>query len=206
MSEFQPKQERSAHTRAEILAAAQTAFARSGYESATVAEICELAGISKGAFYHHYPSKQSIYLELLHDWLADFDRGLLALRASAENVPALLRAMSASFPAIFQVAEGQLPILLDFWVQAARDPAMWEATIAPFARYYALITDLVQDGISEGSLQAVEARQTALILVSMGVGALLQGLLAEDSAQWGTVGQDGIELILHSIERKPEER
>lgn len=206
MAEIHPRQERAILTRAEILSAAQTAFARSGYESTTVAEVCELAGISKGAFYHHFPSKQSVYLELLQDWLAEFDRGLLALRANAENVPAMLRAMSASFPAIFQVAEGQLPILLDFWVQAARDPAMWEATIAPFARYYALITELVQDGIKEGSLREVDARRTALILVSLGVGALLQGLLAEDGTEWGVVGQDGIDLILHSIERKSEHR
>lgn len=197
-----PKQARAVQTRADILEAAQVCFAKNGFDSTGVAEICEQAEISKGAFYHHFSSKQAVYLELLREWLADFDQGLEALRQESGNVPDTLRTLSTSFPAIFNVAEGQLPILLDFWVKASREPELWEATIAPFERYYALITGMIEQGIREGSLEQTDARRTALILISIGVGALLQGLLAEDTGEWGQVGQAGIDLILRSIERK----
>ena len=68
--------------------------------------------------------------------------------------------------------------------------------------YYQLITAMIEDGIQQGSLVETDARKTALIMVSLGVGALLQGLLSADSAEWGQVGQDGIDWLLKSIERK----
>lgn len=60
-------QTRSEETRARILQAALTLFARLGYEAASVEDICVEAGVSKGAFYHHFPTKQAVFLQLLHD-------------------------------------------------------------------------------------------------------------------------------------------
>ena len=50
-------QPRGEETRTRILDAALEAFARDGYDEASVAEICRLAGVTKGGFYHHFPSK-----------------------------------------------------------------------------------------------------------------------------------------------------
>lgn len=202
MSAYNPKQERAVQTRTAILKAAQICFAQNGFDATGVAEICQQAELSKGAFYHHFPSKQDVYLELLNQWLADFDAGLNTLRQQVADVPTALRVLSTSFPSIFEIAEGQLPILLDLWAKASRDPQLWQATIAPFEHYYQLITAMIEDGIQQGSLVETDARKTALIMVSLGVGALLQGLLSADSAEWGQVGQDGIDWLLKSIERK----
>lgn len=202
MTDYQPKQERALQTRAAILQAAQVCFAQNGFDATGVAEICQQAVLSKGAFYHHFPSKQAVYLELLTQWLSDFDQGLVALRQQVEDVPTALRVLSTTFPSIFEVAEGQLPILLDLWAKASRDPQLWQATIAPFEHYYQLIAELIEDGIRQGSLIETDARKTALIMISLGVGALLQGLLFANSNEWGQVGQDGIDWLLRSIERK----
>jgi TetR/AcrR family transcriptional repressor of nem operon len=45
-------QQRSEETRASILDAAVRCFALSGYDAASVDDICEEAGVSKGAFWH----------------------------------------------------------------------------------------------------------------------------------------------------------
>ena len=66
-------QQRSMETRKRILDAAQSLFSQSGYDATGVAEICRAAGVSKGAFYHHFPSKQAIFLELLDGWLSRLD-------------------------------------------------------------------------------------------------------------------------------------
>jgi AcrR family transcriptional regulator len=202
MPAYNPKQERALQTRAAILDAAQVCFAQNGFDATGVAEICQQADLSKGAFYHHFPSKQAVYLELLNQWLADFDQGLIALREQVEDVPTALRMLSTTFPSIFDLAEGQLPILLDLWAKASRDPHIWQATIAPFEHYYQVITELIQDGVRQGSLVETEARRTALIMISLGVGALLQGLLSANTDEWGQIGQEGIDWILKSIERK----
>ena len=72
----------------------------------------------------------------------------------------------------------------------------------PFEHYYQLITELIEEGVQQGSLVETDARKTALIMISLGVGALLQGLLSANPNEWGQVGQDGIDWLLKSIERK----
>ncbi len=202
MSNNLPKQTRAIETRTAILDAAQICFAQNGFDATRVAEICQTAGLSKGAFYHHFPSKQAVYLELLNQWLEDFERGLETLREKDEDVPTTLRMLSKTFPSIFEIAEGQLPIIFDLWAKASRDPHIWQATIAPFEHYYQVIAELIEEGTHEKSLIETDARKTALILISIGVGALLQGLLSDNIDEWGAVGQDGIDWILKTIERK----
>src|SRR3954463_12194691 len=50
--------------KAEILAAAREAFARYGYEGATVRELERATGRSRGAIFHHYPDKEALLLAL----------------------------------------------------------------------------------------------------------------------------------------------
>ena len=46
--------------RAEILAAAERCFGRSGFYRATIAQICDEAAISPGHLYHYFASKEAI--------------------------------------------------------------------------------------------------------------------------------------------------
>jgi AcrR family transcriptional regulator len=65
--------ERRTQTRAKLLKAAGGVFARRGYHEATLDEIAAKAGVSKGALYHHFASKQDLFLALLAEHLG---RGL----------------------------------------------------------------------------------------------------------------------------------
>ena len=51
-------------TRDRILAAALDRFLSVGVEAASVADICRAAGVSNGSFFHHFPSKEELALEL----------------------------------------------------------------------------------------------------------------------------------------------
>ncbi|MFV2089563.1 MAG: TetR/AcrR family transcriptional regulator [Pseudomonadales bacterium] len=48
-----------------ILAAAERLFADRGYDSVSVSQIAELAGMSKGNIFHHFKSKENLYLAAL---------------------------------------------------------------------------------------------------------------------------------------------
>lgn len=41
---------------------------RSGYSATSVDEICTAAGVTKGAFFHHFPSKEALAKECLNQW------------------------------------------------------------------------------------------------------------------------------------------
>lgn len=43
---------------------------RNGYNATTVDEICMAAGVTKGAFFHHFPSKETLATECLRNWPA----------------------------------------------------------------------------------------------------------------------------------------
>jgi AcrR family transcriptional regulator len=50
--------------REQILEGARRAFAKHGYESATVARLEEEIGLSRGAIFHYFPDKWSLFFEL----------------------------------------------------------------------------------------------------------------------------------------------
>src|SRR3954471_8519778 len=53
--------------RHEILAAARGCFARYGYEGATVRRLEEATGLSRGAIFHHFRDKDSLFLAVAED-------------------------------------------------------------------------------------------------------------------------------------------
>jgi TetR/AcrR family transcriptional regulator, transcriptional repressor of aconitase len=57
-------QERKAERREQILAGARRCFAAYGYEGATVARLEDEIGLSRGAIFNYYPSKEDLFLEL----------------------------------------------------------------------------------------------------------------------------------------------
>ncbi|MEU2660577.1 ScbR family autoregulator-binding transcription factor [Streptomyces sp. NPDC007325] len=65
------QQARAIRTRRAILEAAATVFAERGYERATVGEILARAGVTKGALYFHFASKEEVATGVLDAQLLD---------------------------------------------------------------------------------------------------------------------------------------
>ena len=193
-------QKRGEETRTHILDAAEECFARHGYDATSVAEICHCADLSKGAFYHHFSSKQALFLALLERWLARLDTQLGAARTEDSNIPETLLSMSRMMRQVFQQASGKLSMFLEFWTKAAHDPAVWQATIDPYRRYQSFFRDMMEAGVAEGTLQPVDPEMAAWILISLATGLLLQGLLAPQQADWGHVAEEGIRILLKGLE------
>ncbi len=195
-------QQRGDETRARILAAAAECFTRAGYDATGVTEICEHAGVSKGAFYHHFPSKQAAFMVLLENWLSGVEVPLRAVRGVSESVPARLLDLAGMVQRVFESASGQLPMFLEFWRQAAKEPEVWQATIEPYRRYREAFAGLIGQGIAEGSLRPVDPDVAARVIVSLGVGLLLQGILDPDGADWGRTAEDAVRMLLEGVKRE----
>ncbi len=194
-------QRRSEATRASILDAALRRFSIAGYNAASVDAICNDAGVSKGAFYHHFPSKKALFLALLGGWLKVIDAGLESLRQA--TAPATFVHMTRLLPLVFESAEERLPMFLEFFLQASRDEKVWEAMIAPYRHYRAYFSKLVEDGIAEGSLKPVDAQAAAQLILSLAVGLLVQGLLDPRGADWPQVAAKSMEILMNGLAREP---
>lgn len=138
-----PKDEASAR-RVEILEVAAKLFSRSGYDDVGMRDIADAAGILGGSLYHHFKSKQQIYIEVHRAALA---RSAQRITIGLENVSGPWERLEA---AIAAQLEGQLdpgsvtwPMIND---KAAISSEMRKALVADRDafedRYRQLIADL----------------------------------------------------------------
>ncbi|MFI9045828.1 ScbR family autoregulator-binding transcription factor [Streptomyces sp. NPDC053427] len=65
------QQDRAIRTRRLILEAAASVFDDRGYDRATIAEVLERAGVTKGALYFHFSSKEQLALAVLEEHVLD---------------------------------------------------------------------------------------------------------------------------------------
>jgi AcrR family transcriptional regulator len=66
--------ERGIQTREQILRVARRLFTEQGYHRTSIYDLFDDAGITKGAFFHHWKSKEELALSILEGLKADFDR------------------------------------------------------------------------------------------------------------------------------------
>ena len=193
-------QQRSEETRTKILDASVKLFSTRGFAAASVDEICVEAGISKGAFYHHFESKQSLFLALLDGWLQTIDHSIQA--SNDKTAPETFMQMTEAFPYLFETAGDGLPMFLEFWLQASRDKKIWDASIAPYRRYHKYFTSLIKKGVDEGSFVEVDPELASRMIVATAMGLLLQSLLDPKGAKWEKVARESTDLLINSLLNK----
>lgn len=193
-------QQRSEETKSRILESSIKLFSTRGYNTASVDDICKEAGISKGAFYHHFESKQALFLALLDGWLQTIDTAIEA--SKDKTAPETFMLIAEAFPYIFETAGEGLPMFLEFWLQASRDEKIWQASIAPYRRYHKYFTSLIKKGVEEGSFVEVNPELTSRMIISTAMGLLLQSLMDPKGAKWEKVARDSTNLLINSLLKK----
>jgi len=193
-------QQRSEETHTRIIDSAIKLFSARGFNAASVDDICEEAGISKGAFYHHFETKQALFLALLDSWLKTIDYAIAASRDL--TAPETFMQMTKAFPYLFETAGEGLPMFLEFWLQASRDKRIWDASIAPYRRYHRYFTSLIKKGMAEGSFVEVDAGLASRMIISTAMGLLLQSLMDPKGAKWEKVARDSTNMLVNSLLKK----
>src|SRR2546428_4110490 len=64
--------EHAADTRHALVLAARRTFARLGYASTSLDDVCDRARVTKGALYHHFRNKEDLFAAVLDEVEADF--------------------------------------------------------------------------------------------------------------------------------------
>ncbi len=183
-------------SRDKLLKAAEKCFAKYGFDATGVAEICRCAGMSKGAFYHHFSSKQSLFLELLNQWLEILDRYLDSARQDSGNMLKLFMNIAKKAHPVFMEARGQMPIFLELWIKASRDPKLREITIVSYRKYLKLFKEIINDGIKKRLIKKVNADVVSRMIVAVAVGFIMQGLLDPEGTDWEKVAGESAAVII----------
>ena len=124
------------------------------------------------------------------------------LREETVSVPEELLSMSGLIQEVLQAAEDQLPIYLEFWTRAMRDPTVMQALIDPFHRYRDLFSEMISEGITEGTLKKVHPETTAKLILALALGLLIQGLIDPLGDDWQRVTQESLQILLTGLRER----
>lgn len=133
-----------ARRRDEIVAAAAGCFAAKGFHQTSMQEVCEAVGMSPGALYRYFASKEAIIEALADDERTEMADLVAHLRATPNVVDGLASAATAIVDALGDPNYGRLTI--EVAAEATRNPKI----AAIFARNEAELQQALIDALKRG--------------------------------------------------------
>ena len=114
--------ERSASTRAALLSAARELFAEHGFAATGREQIAERAGVTRGALYHHFASKELLFRAVVEELEVELGTKVMMAAAQSTDAAEQLRLGCMAFldacldPAVRRVVLIEAPVVLG-WEQ-----------------------------------------------------------------------------------------
>ena len=211
MSESSRRETKKLRRRSAILAAAEELFSQKGFEETTMQEISQKAGLSKGAVYLYFKSKDELYLNVCIKGIAGFGESLEAAGARAEGLEARIKAVYLAYiqhsleePAVFRV-------LRDTFIEHMRQNLSGttiEETSGIIKGWLESESRLLQEGVDSGIFAAdldpyafsVMAWRMATGLVEL---ALLQEPIIISGGELEKLFEMSIDMLIDGIKARP---
>jgi AcrR family transcriptional regulator len=181
--------ERKRRTRAGLVETARSVFLERGFYGASLDEIAEAAGYSKGAVYSNFASKADLFLAVLDAHYEQRARAYTDVALDELDAQAAYRAVAR-----FRIEEQRRdpawePLFLEFWTYAARRDELRAALIERRERFLDLIAGLIDELASRhGVAYAIPTRD-----VARGSAALLRGMAIERMLDPSSSSADALE-------------
>jgi len=191
--------EESNGTKKRIIDSAIECFSRYGYEGTSVEMICKSAGVSKGSFFYYFPTKQSLFLEMLNFWLQDVDRAMEEVNNSPEDVSSKLLNLSRVLLDIITSGEREISLTFEFWSRALHDRETLEKIISMFRKYRDYFSDLLSEGIEKGEFAELDCKTASYTIIAFALGMLIQRLFPSGEEDWEELAKNGLEIVLAGL-------
>jgi AcrR family transcriptional regulator len=179
-------------SRQRILAAASDVFAEHGFEKASVREVAARAGISVGGIYLYFRTKQELYTGLMRSQMEEFLGRVEKLRA--EPPLTALRRLIDLYLEIAVTRTRMLSTGIKEYDLEFKRPVRE----AFFRRQHRIVSDILLQGMNDGSFRPMDCNATALMVLVTLRGAIL-GYLTGDIRRPEDYGRSLYELFLKGI-------
>jgi AcrR family transcriptional regulator len=165
--------QQSERNRALLLSAARRVFLARGYHAATLEQIADEAGFSKGVVYSQFQSKADLFLALLEARIEE--RAQENARLAGDMADGDLATLLDHLVRGDQATRDWLLLVIEFRVHAARDPGLSRRYAATHARTVEALTKvLAAIGERSGGGLAFAPRTLAELLLAMSTGTTLE--------------------------------
>jgi AcrR family transcriptional regulator len=186
--------ERQARTRVELLEVARRVFLRDGFHRASLEEISEKAGYTRGAVYSNFASKDDVFLALLDEAVTRRTREYAALALETPTFEKAVRAIARSFA---QLDPEWRPLVIEFLLHAKRREPLRRALLAQQDRMLDAFAGVIEQlGKRYGVALRVTPRECARATRALGRGLTLERLLDPAAAPAGLVEDLFVTLTL----------
>ena len=194
-----PAASTSAETRERILAAAEKCFGRYGYDKTSNKDIADEAGLTTGALYHYFDSKQELFLVLVKE---RYQQIVDSYRDVADGAGSATEKLCAILDRAVQWSLQDENLARFAWtspIEIERHPEFGLSQSDAWGRsggVATLLTDIIKHGVSNGELPAdTDVAGTVNMFLAACAGlAQLAAFLSDEEAHRGAV--DAFKLLL----------
>ena len=186
--------------RAEILAAAARCFAADGFHAASMADVIAESGLSAGAVYRYFRSKEEIIAAVADGAMTAADADFSALLAEgaipspAEAVAVLVRTLEGGGSGAWVKDVDVTRVMVQVWAEALRNPAMQRLAGGALQRIRGHLVEVVRRRQGAGRMPAAAApEQVGAAMLALAQGFLIQRALVGEPAS-GYL--DGVRALL----------
>ncbi len=177
----QTRKEKQAQTRRSLMRSASKLFAERGLQNASIDDLAEDAGFTKGAFYANFESKESLFLEMLDERFAErLEEIKRVLASEASDEEKAVRA-GDDFTAMLRADPEWQRLLFEFTAYAVRDDDFRRELVARRRDLRATIAAALQTRTEQLGLDpTVPVEQIAQMTSAMAAGFAVERLLEGD--------------------------
>ncbi len=175
--------------RRQFLDAAWRCIARQGYRDLTVDDVCADAGLSKGAFYSHFVSKEALLLALIADDAAT----IAAVGEDPETLrlSPVQRIRKVTESMLMQGADpARVQLRADVWGAMQTYPRVRAAVAEVVAERQRVLREWVEQAVAAGEMSiGFPPNALAALLLAISDGLVLHYALDPRAFRWGKISK-----------------
>jgi AcrR family transcriptional regulator len=195
---------RKAATRTRLLQAAARVYAAHGFAGATLDDVAEEAGLTKGAVYGHFGSKDNLLVALMEEYLAAeiaeqvalFDRDTTTWKRPLAGSDQWMHELDES-PDAFR-------LLVEFWVAASRDEALRERFAAGLEALRETFAGFAAESAADAGVPTgpESARHFANVMLGLSIGLGMMRVADRDQLSPALLGT-ALSVLIRATQEDP---
>lgn len=172
------REEKKARTRAQLIDAAATVFARRGFVASSLDEVADEAGLTKGAVYSNFDSKEELFQAVIDERL---NQPMMHAADIIDETGGTIEEQAMQGARMYaEVVEQERDLFLlglEYDIYCARHPEFATAFADSYRDRLARIADLIADHAQRsGTAMPLSANEMATVITALSQGMGLQKL------------------------------
>jgi AcrR family transcriptional regulator len=173
------RKEKQAHTRACLMQSAAKVFAQRGLQQASIDEVAEDAGFTKGAFYANFKNKEELFLAMLDERFAKRIEDIEEVIAGEGDTAQKARRAGDQYAHMLSADLEWQRLFFEFSAYAARDDDFRQELLTRYRTMRSRIAAALE-AHDEHAEKTLPTDQVALMVSVMGNGFALEKMLEGD--------------------------